>query len=43
MEFCGVAVGFGELGNVHVVILIEYVTYNFVSSTVFVVFAVVVN
>ena len=43
MEFCDVSVGFGELGNVHVVILVEYVAYNFVSSAVFVVFAVVVN
>ena len=43
MEFCGVAVGFGELGNVHVVILVEYVAYNFVSSAVFVVFVMVVN
>ena len=43
MEFCGVAGGSGELGNVHVAILVEYVAYNFVSSAVFVVFAVVVN
>ena len=43
MEFCGVAVSFGEFGDIHVVIFVQDVACNFVRSSVFVVFAVVVN
>ena len=43
MEFCGVAVSFGEFGDMHVVVFVQDVAYNFVSSGMFVVFAVVVN
>ena len=43
MELFGVAVGFGEFGNVYVVVFVEDVAYNFVSSSMFIVFAAVEN
>ena len=43
MKFCSVAVGLGEYGNVYVVVFVEDVAYNFVSSSMFVVFAAVEN
>ena len=43
MEFGGVAVSFGEFGDMHVMVFVQDVANNFVSSSVLVVLAAVVN